>query len=121
MRSGQVLRVVVCGLLLAACATQRVWTKPDFNEQAWALDRDACVEESRTEVKVPVAYWVIVSVLFPILLPSMVLGFRRDAQKFADERMKACLTSRGYQQVLATSAPRIARPASAPPPAPART
>lgn len=34
MRSGRVLRVVVCGLLLAACATQRVWTKPDFNEQA---------------------------------------------------------------------------------------
>jgi hypothetical protein len=53
MRSGRVLRVVVCGVLLAACATQRVWTKPDFNEGAWALDRDACVEESRTEVKVP--------------------------------------------------------------------
>lgn len=122
MRSGRVLRVVVCGLLLAACATQRVWTKPDFNEQAWVLDRDACVEESRTEVKIPTFYWVFASVVMPIGLPAMVLGFRRDAQKFADEKMKACLTSRGYQQMLAPLPPPNRTPRLAvPPPARART
>jgi hypothetical protein len=96
------MAVGLVGLVLAGCATQSVWTKPDFDEQAWALDRDACVEESRTEVKVPVAYWVITSVMFPIGLPPMVIGFRREAQKFANEKMKGCLTSRGYQQVRGT-------------------
>jgi hypothetical protein len=40
--------------------------------------------------------------MFPIGLPPMVIGFRREAQKFANEKMKGCLTSRGYQQVRGT-------------------
>lgn len=68
-------------------------------QDEWLRDHDACVEESRTEVKIPTFYWVFTSVVMPIALPSMVLGFRREAQKFANEKMKACLTSRGYQQV----------------------
>ena len=47
MKKLMILLAMVIGLLMSGCATQTVWTHPDYTPEKWAKDRYECEKDAR--------------------------------------------------------------------------